>query len=195
MTCCTQRRNLYQYLILTNHNAPIEWLQLASGYTYPRRLKVNMFLCIGLCQSLLNIIMSKSKGTHQYFSEWNYNFLSISRFLQHLVMPNNTSLCLGSDYRIVLLCNAYSTNQDNFSRPMAALVETILGNQKSTMAPTSGTGSVSGAGGGSSSGSGTASGTSAGNSGSMPIVRDKGEGLMVLSSRIVIEFDFRFLCL
>lgn len=140
--------------------------------------------------------MSKSKRTQKYFPEWSNNFLSISRFLQHLVMPNNTSLCLGSDYRIVLLCNAYSTNQDNFSRPMAALVETILGNQKSTMAPnTSGTGSVSGAGGGSSSGSGTASGTSAGNSGSMPIVRDKGEGLMVLSSRIVIEFDFRFLCL
>lgn len=32
-----------------------------------------------------------------------------------------------ADYRTALLCNAYSTNQDYFSRPMAALVETILG--------------------------------------------------------------------
>ncbi|XP_015604323.1 mediator of RNA polymerase II transcription subunit 23 isoform X1 [Cephus cinctus] len=51
-------------------------------------------------------------------------------FLQHLVMPN-TSLCMGSDYRIALLCNAYSTNQEYFSRPMSALVDTILGTQKS----------------------------------------------------------------
>uniref|UniRef100_A0A8D8DB44 Mediator of RNA polymerase II transcription subunit 23 n=4 Tax=Culex pipiens TaxID=7175 RepID=A0A8D8DB44_CULPI len=52
-------------------------------------------------------------------------------FLQHLVMPNNNAtLCMGSDYRIALLCNAYSTNQDYFSRPMAALIETILGNSK-----------------------------------------------------------------
>lgn len=50
-------------------------------------------------------------------------------FLQHLVMPN-TSLSMGSDYRIALLCNAYSTNQEYFSRPMAALVDTILGTQK-----------------------------------------------------------------
>ncbi|KAF4521375.1 hypothetical protein B566_EDAN006964 [Ephemera danica] len=47
-------------------------------------------------------------------------------FLQHLVMPNNPSLCMGSDYRIALLCNAYSTNQEYFTRPMAALVDTIL---------------------------------------------------------------------
>ncbi|XP_065086456.1 mediator of RNA polymerase II transcription subunit 23 [Ochlerotatus camptorhynchus] len=52
-------------------------------------------------------------------------------FLQHLVMPNNnTTLCMGSDYRLALLCNAYSTNPDYFSRPMAALIETILGNSK-----------------------------------------------------------------
>lgn len=37
---------------------------------------------------------------------------------------------MGSDYRIALLCNAYSTNQEYFSRPMAALVDTILGAQK-----------------------------------------------------------------
>lgn len=34
---------------------------------------------------------------------------------------------MGSDYRIALLCNAYSTNQEYFTRPMAALVDTILG--------------------------------------------------------------------
>lgn len=42
---------------------------------------------------------------------------------------------MGSDYQIALLCNAYSTNQENFTRPMAALVETILGAQKSTSVP------------------------------------------------------------
>lgn len=46
-------------------------------------------------------------------------------FLQHLVPPNNAALAMGGDYRIALLCNAYSTNQDYFSKPMAALVETI----------------------------------------------------------------------
>lgn len=46
-------------------------------------------------------------------------------------MPNNnTSLCMGSDFRIALLCNAYSTNQEYFTKPMAALVDTILGCQK-----------------------------------------------------------------
>ncbi|CAG2056360.1 unnamed protein product [Timema podura] len=56
-------------------------------------------------------------------------------FLQHLVMPSNSNLCMGADYRIALLCNAYSTNQDYFSRPMAALVETILGTQKGPQQP------------------------------------------------------------
>ncbi|KAK6627240.1 Mediator of RNA polymerase II transcription subunit 23 [Polyplax serrata] len=57
-------------------------------------------------------------------------------FLQHLVQPNNSlGLCMGADYRIALLCNAYSTNQEYFTRPMAALVETILGAQKSSSLP------------------------------------------------------------
>ncbi|CAG9771045.1 unnamed protein product [Ceutorhynchus assimilis] len=51
-------------------------------------------------------------------------------FLQHLVPPSNSSLAMGNDYRIALLCNAYSTNQECFSKPMAALVETIQGNTK-----------------------------------------------------------------
>lgn len=46
------------------------------------------------------------------------------RFLKHLMMTNNT-LTMGSDFTIVLLCNAYSTNPDYFTRPMAALFETI----------------------------------------------------------------------
>lgn len=57
-------------------------------------------------------------------------------FLQHLVPPNNATLAMGNDYRIALLCNAYSTNQDYFSKPMAALVETIQGSSKSSAAPT-----------------------------------------------------------
>lgn len=34
---------------------------------------------------------------------------------------------MGSDYRVALLCNAYSTNQEYFSKPMAALVQNVLG--------------------------------------------------------------------
>lgn len=49
-------------------------------------------------------------------------------FLQHLA--NSTNLSIGQDYTIALLCNAYSTNQDYFSRPMQALIDTILGNLK-----------------------------------------------------------------
>lgn len=37
----------------------------------------------------------------------------------------NTTLTMGHDFIIVLLCNAYSTNPDIFARPMAALFETI----------------------------------------------------------------------
>uniref|UniRef100_A0A8D8YA77 Mediator of RNA polymerase II transcription subunit 23 n=1 Tax=Cacopsylla melanoneura TaxID=428564 RepID=A0A8D8YA77_9HEMI len=56
-------------------------------------------------------------------------------FLQQLAPPGinsqPTTPGMEADYRTALLCNAYSTNQDYFSRPMAALVETILGGQKS----------------------------------------------------------------
>lgn len=57
-------------------------------------------------------------------------------FLQHLVPPSNSALSMGNDYRIALLCNAYSTTQDYFSKPMAALVDTILGTPKSATPPT-----------------------------------------------------------
>jgi mediator of RNA polymerase II transcription subunit 23 len=66
-------------------------------------------------------------------------FLPPLRFLQHLVMPNNNlTLSMGTDYRIALLCNAYSTNQDFFSRPMAALIDTILGGTKNSQSAQSG---------------------------------------------------------
>ncbi|CAH1789085.1 unnamed protein product [Owenia fusiformis] len=37
-----------------------------------------------------------------------------------------------TDFRIALLCNAYSTNSDYFSHPMGILIETIYGTQQNT---------------------------------------------------------------
>ncbi|XP_050057825.1 mediator of RNA polymerase II transcription subunit 23-like [Aphis gossypii] len=48
-------------------------------------------------------------------------------YLQMLVQPSNSALCMGSDYRVPLLCNAFSTNNECLSRPMAALVDAVLG--------------------------------------------------------------------
>lgn len=48
-----------------------------------------------------------------------------SRFLQQSL--RNKSLQM-NDYKIALLCNAYSTNSECFTLPMGALVETIYGN-------------------------------------------------------------------
>lgn len=58
-------------------------------------------------------------------------------FLQQLAIPNANggNLVLGKDYSVALLCNAYSTNQDYFSRPMAVMIDTILG--KATTIPSS----------------------------------------------------------
>jgi mediator of RNA polymerase II transcription subunit 23 len=54
-------------------------------------------------------------------------------------MPNNNAtLSMGSDFRIALLLNTYSTNPEYFNRPMAALVDTILGSTK-TVSNTSAT--------------------------------------------------------
>ncbi|XP_029639982.1 mediator of RNA polymerase II transcription subunit 23 [Octopus sinensis] len=50
-------------------------------------------------------------------------------FLKHAFSQKN--LLLG-DYKIALLCNAYSTNSEYFSLPMAILVENIHGNNKNT---------------------------------------------------------------
>ncbi|OWR46814.1 mediator of RNA polymerase II transcription subunit 23 isoform X1 [Danaus plexippus] len=51
-------------------------------------------------------------------------------FLQHLMTSNNTPTLMGADYRIALLCNAYSTNQEYYARPMGIIIETLFGNQK-----------------------------------------------------------------
>uniref|UniRef100_A0A1I8MQB3 Mediator of RNA polymerase II transcription subunit 23 n=1 Tax=Musca domestica TaxID=7370 RepID=A0A1I8MQB3_MUSDO len=58
-------------------------------------------------------------------------------YLQHLIMPNAIMpMNLGTDFRIILVCNAYSTNQEYFTRPMNLLVEALAGNAKtSTGAP------------------------------------------------------------
>ncbi|KAL3868089.1 hypothetical protein ACJMK2_040926 [Sinanodonta woodiana] len=46
---------------------------------------------------------------------------------------NQSKLTLpGNDYRIALLCNAYSTNPEHFNLPMGLLVESIYGNNKNT---------------------------------------------------------------
>lgn len=50
---------------------------------------------------------------------WNFRFLQQSL--------RNKSLQM-NDYKIALLCNAYSTNSECFTLPMGALVETIYGN-------------------------------------------------------------------
>ncbi|XP_074643703.1 mediator of RNA polymerase II transcription subunit 23-like [Tubulanus polymorphus] len=63
---------------------------------------------------------------------------SIKGHLEMLkVCLNNKQLPM-TDYRIALLCNAYSTNSDYFALPMGVLVETIYGNGKTnttTMLP------------------------------------------------------------
>ncbi|KAH8305992.1 hypothetical protein KR018_009354 [Drosophila ironensis] len=51
-------------------------------------------------------------------------------FLQHLVTPN-MNMTLGNDFRIILICNAYSTNQEYFSRPMSILLDALNGTSKS----------------------------------------------------------------
>ncbi|KFM78815.1 Mediator of RNA polymerase II transcription subunit 23, partial [Stegodyphus mimosarum] len=59
-------------------------------------------------------------------------------YLQHSLSNNNLSHSLNTDYRISLLCNAYSTNQECFTRPMGVLVEAVQGNPKQQAALTGG---------------------------------------------------------
>lgn len=56
-------------------------------------------------------------------------------FLQHLSSSQSPNLSIGDDYIVTLLCNAYSTNQEYFSRPMSALIDTILSGNKPTTQP------------------------------------------------------------
>ncbi|OXA45173.1 Mediator of RNA polymerase II transcription subunit 23 [Folsomia candida] len=56
-------------------------------------------------------------------------------YLQSMVQPSSSQIPLQVNdhcYRVALLCNAYSTNQEHFSRPMAALVEAIHGSTTGT---------------------------------------------------------------
>lgn len=59
-------------------------------------------------------------------------FQTFSFLCQLISQSNLLTNSLGSDYRVVLLCNAYSTNQEYFSRPMAILTEALNGTQKQT---------------------------------------------------------------
>lgn len=57
--------------------------------------------------------------------------------LQRLVVPIlGCTLSLEEGYPLVLLCNAYSTNQDAFTKPMATMVDFIQGCTKMTTPPT-----------------------------------------------------------
>lgn len=68
-------------------------------------------------------------------------------------MPNAlmNNINYGNDYRIILICNAYSTNQEYFARPMNLLVD-ALGNNSGKA------GSIVAGGGGGNASSGTSSG-------------------------------------
>lgn len=84
------------------------------------------------------IHLTKKAQSEQTTLQWNVpaKLRAHHEFLHQLVPPTNAPLAMGGDYRITLLCNAYSTNQDYFSKPMAALVETIQGSAKSAAPPT-----------------------------------------------------------
>ena len=51
-------------------------------------------------------------------------------FLKQNLVSNNLHSSLFSDYKLSLLCNAYSTNQECFTRPMSFIVEAVQGNQR-----------------------------------------------------------------
>lgn len=50
---------------------------------------------------------------------------ALLRFLQQSLRSKSLQM---TDYKIALLCNAYSTNSEYFTLPMGVLVETIYGN-------------------------------------------------------------------
>nr|KAG5705861.1 hypothetical protein BaRGS_030751 [Batillaria attramentaria] len=52
--------------------------------------------------------------------------------LDFLKQTLNMKYISTNDYKIALLCNAYSTDTDYFARPMGHLLESIYGNQKNT---------------------------------------------------------------
>ncbi|PVD23184.1 hypothetical protein C0Q70_16447 [Pomacea canaliculata] len=52
--------------------------------------------------------------------------------LDFLKQTLNMKYMPSNDYKIALLCNAYSTDTEYFARPMGHLIDSIYGNQKST---------------------------------------------------------------
>lgn len=52
-------------------------------------------------------------------------YCCLIRFLQQSLRNKTLGM---ADYKIALLCNAYSTNSECFTLPMGVLVETIYGN-------------------------------------------------------------------
>lgn len=71
------------------------------------------------------LLLSTIAQTYTVTDFLSFNFLWLCRFLQQSL--RNKSLQM-NDYKIALLCNAYSTNSECFTLPMGVLVETIYGN-------------------------------------------------------------------
>ncbi|CAH0547626.1 unnamed protein product [Brassicogethes aeneus] len=118
--------NLYE-LLFPEHEGPLP----VPDYNQPQCTRQMAMICIW-------IHLTKKAQLEQASISWTVpaKLRLHHDFLQHLVPPNNAALAMGNDYRITLLCNAYSTNQDYFSKPMAALVETIQGSSKCATPPT-----------------------------------------------------------
>ncbi|KPI96136.1 PREDICTED: mediator of RNA polymerase II transcription subunit 23 [Papilio xuthus] len=74
-------------------------------------------------------LLKKAETEHKTMS-MPQNLKVQYEFLQHLMSSNNTPSLMGGDYRIPLLCNAYSTKQECYTRPMGIIIETLFGIQK-----------------------------------------------------------------
>lgn len=102
----------------------LRWRPHSYGFIWIKRRKPIASICTVTYQIHWRNTMSEHDTTlNTILGDANVDLL-LCRFLKHLMMTNNT-LTMGSDFTIVLLCNAYSTNPDYFTRPMAALFETI----------------------------------------------------------------------
>lgn len=100
----------------------------------------------------------------------------VSRLLQHLIMPNTImNVNFDKDFRVILICNAYSTNQEFFARPINILVDSLSGNGAKAVGAGSGNSatslnaSPSGSGGPANSGGGAGGSGVTGGPGSNPV--------------------------
>lgn len=148
LICYIQKKNHYPYRTAQKHT---QHDRLANWFMNIIKTTSNWFyFCkfIDVTDFHLDSFGEKSQIRSNQFASWCAEFLeetswvwqfniltsqincnsttslSLFRFLKHLMMTNNT-LTMGTDFTIVLLCNAYSTNPDYFTKPMAALFETI----------------------------------------------------------------------